>query len=80
MAWIDPDELRAYVEASCLAQGVPVKVCDPETLARLVVLLGGVAPVGPEPPRRSGRPAPHPAKAANERRSGTGPGGGGRAA
>src|SRR4051812_31876099 len=35
------DELRAWVSASCAAQGVPVFVTDPAVLARVGSLLGG---------------------------------------
>ena len=33
-------ELAAWVTASCSAQGVPVKVTDPATVARVALLLG----------------------------------------
>ncbi len=40
---LDQGILAAWVEASCAAQGVPVRVTDPGVLARIGVLLG-VAP------------------------------------
>lgn len=38
---IDLDALRAWVEASCAAQGVPVAVTDSGTVSRVGVLLSG---------------------------------------
>ncbi len=38
-----PDELAAWVAASCAAQGLQVKVTDPATLRRVSVLLTGSA-------------------------------------
>lgn len=38
-----PDELAAWVAASCAAQGLQVKVTDPATLRRVGVLLTGSA-------------------------------------
>lgn len=35
---IDHEEVVAWLEASCKAQGVPVKVTDPIVLARVAVL------------------------------------------
>ena len=53
------DELAAWVTASCLAQGVPVKVTDPYVLAQVGVLLTG-RPGAPHPrgarEERTGRP------------------------
>lgn len=40
---LSPDELRAFVEASCAAQGVPARVTDAAVLREVVVLLGGTA-------------------------------------
>lgn len=40
LSGIPPDELAAWVEASCAAQGVPVKVTDPTVRRRVGVLLG----------------------------------------
>lgn len=47
------DQVRAWVEQTCAAQGVPVVVSDPAVVSRVGVLLG--------PGRRKpagGRPAP----------------------
>lgn len=38
---IDRDALRAWLEASCLAQGVPLLVTERGTVARVGVLLRG---------------------------------------
>lgn len=38
---LDRQRLAAWVEASCAAQGVPVRVTDPGVIARVGVLLGG---------------------------------------
>ena len=35
----DPDEIAALVEASCRAQGLPVKVDDPTVLEEVALLL-----------------------------------------
>jgi len=35
-----PEEIQAWVEASCRAQGVPVKITDRATIQKVVVLLG----------------------------------------
>jgi hypothetical protein len=37
---LDRQRLAAWVEASCAAQGVPVRVTDPGVIARIGVLLG----------------------------------------
>jgi hypothetical protein len=37
---LDQRVLAAWVEASCAAQGVPVRVTDPGVLARVGVLMG----------------------------------------
>lgn len=53
-----PDEVvAAMVQASCLAQGVPVKIVDPTVVRRVAVLLGAV-PVGARGRKRSGPGAP----------------------
>lgn len=53
MAGLTPEEIRAWVEASCTEQGVPVAVSDPSTLDRVVVLLaGGAAALAPQRGRR----------------------------
>jgi hypothetical protein len=55
------EEVAAWVEASCAAQGVPVKVTDPAVVRSVCVLLGGrgagrsrqatpAAPVALQPP------------------------------
>lgn len=36
----DPEVVRAWLERSCAAQGVPVKIADPRVIARVVTLLG----------------------------------------
>ncbi len=41
MGGIDADRLAAWVEQSCAAQGVPVKVTDVSVLSAVSVLLGG---------------------------------------
>lgn len=38
---LDQRVLAAWLEASCAAQGVPVRVTDPGVLARVGVLMGG---------------------------------------
>lgn len=38
---VDRDAVRAWLEASCAAQGVPVVVSDPGVIANVAVLLGG---------------------------------------
>ncbi len=48
------DRLRAWLESSCAAQGVPVLVDDPGTLMRVAALLGGAAS-GPGSQARSAR-------------------------
>ena len=37
---LSDDEVRAWVERTCQAQGVPVKVTDRAVIATVVVLLG----------------------------------------
>jgi len=41
MMIIDPDALRAWVAATCAAQGIPVAVTDSATISRVGVLLSG---------------------------------------
>ena len=41
MARLNPEELAAFVEASCERHGVPAKLSDPVVLNRVAVLLGG---------------------------------------
>lgn len=40
LSHLPPDSLAAWVEASCAAQGVPVKVADPTVVSRVGALLG----------------------------------------
>jgi hypothetical protein len=40
MGRLSREEVRAWVEKTCDAQGVPVKVTDPEVVSRAAVLLG----------------------------------------
>ena len=54
MAGLALDEVRAWVEASCAAQGLPVAVTESETLRKVATLLGGTAAAAPG---RRGRPA-----------------------
>ena len=49
MARLTDDEITGFVEVSCQAQGVPVKISDPRLIDQVVVLLGGT--------RRSSGPA-----------------------
>lgn len=51
---LSPADLAAFVEASCLRQGVPVRVTDAAVVARVVALLG----VGVAGRKRSGTAAP----------------------
>ena len=44
---------RAWVEASCAAQGMPVRVADPTILAQVAGLLGAAPGPGGVAPRRS---------------------------
>jgi hypothetical protein len=51
---VPEDELRAWVEQSCAAQGVPEKVTDPVVVAQVARLL--TAGTGrPAPARQRGR-------------------------
>lgn len=43
---VDPELLAAWVELSCAAQGVPVRVTDPGVLASVGVLMGGAGGAG----------------------------------
>lgn len=59
-----PQEVRAWVTASCDAQGLPVVVTDPATLARVAALLGSGSGNGAQPgvpralaPRAPARPS-----------------------
>ena len=53
---VPADRVRAWVEDSCRAQGLPVAVTDAVTLATVVALLADAAPT-----KRSGRRAAAPA-------------------
>lgn len=59
---IDPNWLAGWVAASCVAQGVPVKVTDPGVLSRVGVLLGvragGTRAHGAPAPRTRGHRPP----------------------
>lgn len=44
---MQPELVRAWVEQSCAAQGVPVKVTDPMVIRQVVVLLGNAKSPGP---------------------------------
>lgn len=46
LAGLSEEDLVAWVEASCAAQGVPVKVTDPAVVRGVCALLGQ-APTGP---------------------------------
>jgi len=41
LSHLTPEQIAAWVTASCLAQGVPVKVTDPATVSTVRTLLGG---------------------------------------
>ncbi|WP_238781371.1 hypothetical protein [Prescottella equi] len=43
---VDPELLAAWVESSCAAQGVPVRVTDPGVLADVGVLMGAAGGAG----------------------------------
>jgi len=60
-----PEEVREWVEASCRAQGLPVKVSDTAVVKRVGVLLGGA----PDPQGRSDAGRAHAAAAASTHRA-----------
>lgn len=62
MMAIDRDALRAWLDASCSAQGVPVLVGDVSVLSQIGVLLTGRDAAGKPPPGgdRSARPLQSP--------------------
>ena len=64
---IDRQKLAAWVEASCAAQGVPVRVTDPGVIARIGVLLGAA-------PGTDGRGSGRSTAAASEPPDGPNPG------
>ncbi len=47
---VDRDALRAWLEASCAVQGVPVFITDASLVTQVGILLGGRRAVG-KPPR-----------------------------
>lgn len=48
---LGPEAVRAWLEASCAAQGIGVKLTDPAVLTKVAVLLGaGREPVGRSSP------------------------------
>jgi hypothetical protein len=57
MVGVDMEAVRAWLVASCAAQGVPVHVTDPAMVSRLGVLLGASGDRG-ELPRRGGAATP----------------------
>jgi hypothetical protein len=66
LSHLTPDEVAAWVAASCAAQGVPVKVTDPTVVRRVGTLLGVVTPErrgrkrsGPRPSGAAASVAPH---------------------
>lgn len=53
-----PDQVEAWVRASCALQGVAVKVADADVLGRVVALLGHSGKERPSAPQRGrARPA-----------------------
>jgi hypothetical protein len=52
VAKLSREQIAAWLEASCAEQGVPVKVTDPHTLAKVAALL---APAGGAPRSRAQR-------------------------
>jgi hypothetical protein len=61
MMALDREALRTWLEASCAAQGVPVVVTDPVTIARVGVLLrdrdaAGQPPAGGDRSARTSQP------------------------
>lgn len=63
MAGLSAEEVAAWVEASCAAQGVPARVTDPEAVRRVGVLLRAGDRTGPQaelrPVRRLASQPPH---------------------
>ena len=58
LSGLTPEQVASLVDASCAAQGVPVKVTDPTLIRRVGVLLGGaVAGSRAHPRSGSTRPA-----------------------
>ena len=52
-----PPEVRAWVERSCAAQGLRVKVTDPAAVARVAALVGQTRQTGSRRPASNRRPA-----------------------
>lgn len=52
MAKLSREQVTAWLEASCAEQAVPVKVTDPQTLAKVAALL---RPAGGAPRSRAQR-------------------------
>lgn len=67
---VDPAALRQWLEDSCQAQGVPLRVSDPVVVASVGALLGGRIGGGAT---RSGGPADRPLTAATSAQSVTDP-------
>jgi hypothetical protein len=57
MGRLTPDEIAAWVTESCVAQGIPVQICDPHVIQRVAVLMGRTVE-GSRARLRSTRPAP----------------------
>ena len=53
---LSPQEVAAFVEASCRRQGVPVKVTDAAVVGRVSALLRGGPPGSGRSPERTDRP------------------------
>lgn len=58
MAGLSEADITAWVEASCAAQGVPVKVTDPDAVRRVGVLLRTGDATGAQAKLRPVRPPP----------------------
>lgn len=48
MAGLSDDDIAVWVASSCAAQGVPVKITDPEAVRRVGVLLRAADATGPQ--------------------------------
>lgn len=59
LSHLPADELAAWVEASCAAQGVPVKVTDAAVVRRVGMLLGAGADGSRAPAEREHAGRPH---------------------
>jgi hypothetical protein len=57
LSHVPPDELAAWVAASCAEQGIPVRISDPLVVRQVAVLMGRSAG-GSRARPRSARPAP----------------------